>query len=139
MPTKIWLLNKHTMIHVMNFESTIMKSMIRTLTLATLVTLTPLAWSGEGSSCHFHGNKPAAESTIEQCANARRDLYLKNGTISETWRGISVSAIEIIKGKESDEWRVRYDNPNEPEKSKNKLYMFFSLPGNFIAANYSGK
>lgn len=116
-----------------------MKNITRSLSLAVLVSLSSLAWSGEGSSCHFHGSKPAAQSTIEQCANARRDLYLKNGTISQTWEGVPVSVVEVVKGKKSDEWRVRFDNPNETNTSKNKLYMFFSLPGNFIAANYSGK
>lgn len=116
-----------------------MKNIFRSLSLVTLITLSPTAWSGEGSSCHFHGSKPAAESTIEQCANARRDLYLENGTISQSWHGIPVSAIEVIEGEKSEEWRVRFDNPNATDKSKNKLYMFFTLPGNFIAANYSGK
>ena len=32
-----------------------------------------------------------------------------------------------------------YSDPATSDKGKANLYMFFSIPGNFIAANFSGK
>ena len=69
----------------------------------------------------------------------RKNLYLKNGTLDTSWSNIEPSVIEIVDGAKGKEWRLRFDNPNAPDSSKRSLYMFFSLPGNFIAANYSGK
>ena len=105
----------------------------------TLMIISPLAMAGKGSSCHFHGSKKAEKSTIEQCGIERKNLYLKNGTLDTSWSNIEPSVIEIVDGAKGKEWRLRFDNPNAPDSSKRSLYMFFSLPGNFIAANYSGK
>jgi hypothetical protein len=41
------------------------------------------------------------------------------------------------KGKE--EWQVVFNNPSASDDAKKKLFMFFSLNGNFVAANHSGK
>ena len=107
--------------------------------MLTLIMISPLAMAGEGSSCHFHGSKQAEKATVEQCGVERRNLYLKNGTLDMSWSNIKPSVIEIIDGAKGKEWRLRFDNPTAPDSSKRSLYMFFSLPGNFIAANYSGK
>ena len=105
----------------------------------TLMMISPLAMAGEGSRCHFHGSTQAEKSTIEQCGLERKNLYLKNGTLDTSWSNIEPSVIEIVDGAKAKEWRLQFDNPNALDSSKRSLYMFFSLPGNFIAANYSEK
>lgn len=109
--------------------------------MVVVATLTFSTWTfaGVGSSCHFHGSQQAPQSTIEQCANQRRDLYIKNGTIDGSWKGIAPRVVEVVNGEKGQEWRVRFDNPNASDKSRTKLFMFFTLRGNFVAANYSGK
>jgi len=116
-----------------------MNKLIHLMMAMTALTASTWTFAGAGSSCHFHGSKQAEQSIIEQCANQRRDLYLKNGTIEGSWKGISPGVVEVVNGEKGQEWRVRFDNPNVTDKSKNKLFMFFTLPGNFVAANYSGK
>lgn len=116
-----------------------MKNLIAGLTLLTLSTSSSLSFAGEGSSCHFHGKRLAQESTVEQCANQRRDIYLRNGTLDASWSEVTPASIEVVDGKKGKEWKVRFDNPNAKDSAKSKLYMFFSAPGNFIAANYTGK
>jgi hypothetical protein len=34
---------------------------------------------------------------------------------------------------------VTFKDANAKDKSKETLYMFFTLPGNFIAANFTGQ
>ena len=46
---------------------------------------------------------------------------------------------ELVDGKKGKEWRVSFRNPAAADKSKETLYMFFTPPGNFIAANFSGQ
>lgn len=113
-----------------------------------VIILAGLVWSlfsvtvslaGEGSTCHFHGNKAAEETTVIVCAKDRRDLYLDQGTIEESWNNIEPTSLAVIDGKEGQEWRVLFKNESASEPSKQTLYMFFTLAGNFIAANYSGK
>ena len=116
-----------------------MKKIINMSFAALALTFASWSFAGEGSSCHFHGSKKAKESTIEQCANQRRDLYLKNGTIDASWSDVKPSVIELVDGAKRKEWRVRFDNPQASDSTKDQLFMFFTLPGNFIAANYSGK
>jgi hypothetical protein len=45
----------------------------------------------------------------------------------------------MVDGKKGKEWVVTFVNPAVADKTKEKLYMFFTAPGNFIAANFSGK
>ena len=116
-----------------------MNKLIKLMMAVAALTLSSWAFAGAGSSCHFHGLKQAEQSAIEQCANQRRDLYLKNGTIEASWKGIKPSIVEVVNGEKGQEWRIRFDNSNASDKTKNELFMFFTLPGNFVAANYSGK
>jgi hypothetical protein len=41
------------------------------------------------------------------------------------------------KGKQ--EWQVVFSNPTASDETKKKLFMFFTLNGNFVAANHTGK
>jgi hypothetical protein len=97
------------------------------------------AWADPGASCHFHGAKAAAEATILGCAAQRKEKLISQGKIDDSWKSISHETITQVEGKKAKEWRVTYKNPAAQDKSKETLYMFFSLPGNFIAANFTGK
>jgi hypothetical protein len=97
------------------------------------------AWADKGNSCHFHGSKAAPEATVIGCADARRDALVKSSKLHASWSGIKHEKIEQIDGKKGKEWILSYKNSASPEKDKQALYMFFTPPGNFIAANHSGK
>lgn len=97
------------------------------------------ATAGEGSSCHFHGNKPATEAAVNQCATQRRDSLVKTGKLDPSWQTVKAAKPEQVAGQKAKEWKVVFQNPAATDASKQTLYMFFSLPGNFIAANYTGQ
>lgn len=105
---------------------------------ATLAAPLP-ASAGEGSSCHFHGNEPASETAVNQCATQRRDSLVKTGKLDPSWQAIKAAKPEQVDGPKAKEWKVVFQNPAVTDASKKTLYMFFSLPGNFIAANYTGQ
>jgi len=96
-------------------------------------------YADPGSSCHFHGTKVASESTVIQCANSRKDTLVKSGKLDKTWGTIKHDTIALVDGKKGKEWKVIFKNPVETDAEKNTLYMFFTSPGNFIAANFTGK
>ncbi len=114
------------------------KSIFAALTLTTAL-WTPAALASEGGSCHFHGNKPAAEATVSSCATQRKEALVKGGKIDATWSAVKLDKIELVEGKKGKEWKVTFKDTAAKDKSKETLYMFFTPPGNFIASNFTGQ
>ncbi len=116
-----------------------MKSLIVISTLVSTFVFASSAQAGEGGSCHFHGNKPAPEATVKDCAEQRRAALVKNGKLDASWGSAKQEAIELVDGKKGKEWKVRFTNPAATDKSKQTLFVFFAHNGNFIAANFTGQ
>lgn len=114
------------------------KSIFATLALAAAF-WAPATFASEGGSCHFHGNKPAAEATVNGCAAQRKDALVKRGKLDTTWTAVKSEKIEAVDGKKSKEWKVTFKNSAVKDPTKDTLYMFFTLPGNFIASNFTGQ
>lgn len=119
---------------------------MKKLFLATIFSLFPFlalapfkAHAGPGESCHFHGSKSAGESTILKCAYQRKEKLVSSGKLDKTWDSIKHESITYVDGKKGKEWKVSFVNPEASDKTKNNLFMFFTPPGNFIAANYNGQ
>jgi len=116
-----------------------MKILIRTA-IFSLFTLAPIsAYAEPGDGCHFHGKKPVAEETVLKCATQRKDYLVKDGKLDKNWVTVTHTSIAYVAGKKGQEWKVSFTNPAATDQAKNTLYMFFTPPGNFIAANYTGK
>ena len=113
------------------------------ITLAALTLCTalwaPTTWADPGGSCHFHGKKPAAEATVSGCALQRKDALVKSGKLDASWSAVKPEKIEIVEGKKGKEWKATFKDPAAKDKTKETLYMFFTQPGNFIAANFTGQ
>lgn len=99
----------------------------------------PAARADAGGSCHFHGSKPAAESTVLGCAGQRKETLVKAGKLDAGWQVVKHDSIALVDGKKGKEWKVSFENPAAQDKGKETLYMFFTPVGNFIAANFSGQ
>ncbi len=97
------------------------------------------AMASEGGSCHFHGSKPAAEATVLGCAQQRKEALVKAGKIDASWQAIKHDKVEAVDGKKGKEWKVTFKDPAAKDKAKETLYIFFTAPGNFIAANFTGQ
>jgi Family of unknown function (DUF6488) len=52
---------------------------------------------------------------------------------------VKLDKAETVEGKKMKEWKFTFKNPAEKDTSKQSLYMFYTLTGNFIAANFTGK
>jgi hypothetical protein len=116
--------------------------MKRILSIASLVAafaVAPAAFADEGSGCHFHGKKPAAEATVIGCAAQRKDALIARGKLDKSWQAIKHDKAEMAEGAKGKEWKVTFKDVATKDKVKETLYMFFTLPGNFIAANFTGK
>lgn len=116
-----------------------MKHLFNILSIAAALSFTPSAFADAGGSCHFHGSKPAAESTIVSCANQRKDALVKSGKIGDSWKTIKHDQLALVDGQKGKEWKISFKDAAAQDKTKENLYMFFTQAGNFIAANHSGK
>jgi hypothetical protein len=117
-----------------------MKSTFIATTFALTLFASTGAYAGADSSCHFHGSKPAAESTVVQCATEYKDKLVEAGKLDKSWQAVSkIDKVEQVAGKRSKEWKLSFKNPAAADKTKETLYLFYTLPGNFIAANHTGQ
>lgn len=106
----------------------------------TSLFLSAVAFGDQGSSCHFHGKKAAAEATVLECAAKRKESLIEKGKIEVSWKAVSHEKIEQIEMKNGKkEWKVTFKDPAAKDKTKETLFMFFALNGNFLASNFTGK
>lgn len=115
-----------------------MKTLIAFATLTIPLLIAPVR-ADEGGSCHFHGSKPAALETVAGCAEQRKAQLIKQGKLDASWVGVKPGTPEQVDGKKGKEWKLSFHNPGAADKNKQTLYMFYTLPGNFIAANFTGQ
>lgn len=116
-----------------------MKHLVSLCALTVSLFAAPAALADVGGSCHFHGNKPATEAVVTGCGNQRKAALVKAGKLDASWQAVKLDKAELVDGKKGKEWKLSFKNPAATDASKQTLYLFFSQPGNFIAANHSGK
>ncbi len=106
---------------------------------AAALSLGAPAFADKGSSCHFHGSTPAKEETVLTCAAQRKDALVASGKLDASWKAVKHEKVEQVDGKKGKEWKVTFKNPAATDKVKQALYVFLSVPGNVLAANFTGK
>lgn len=116
-----------------------MKNFFHITTLAAMLVFAPAAFADIGGNCHFHGKTPVKESILTACASDKKAALVKAGKIDMSWKEVQLDKAETVEGKSMKEWKLTFKNPAEKDASKQTLYMFYTLPGNFIAANFTGK
>lgn len=117
-----------------------MKSILIASTFTAALLVSPGAQAGADAKCHFHGSKPAPEATVIECATQYKNKLVEGGKLEKSWQAVSkVDKLEQIDGKRSKEWKLSFKNPAAADKTKETLYLYYTLPGNFIAANHTGQ
>lgn len=116
-----------------------MKHALSIAALAATLTFAPQAMAAAGGSCHFHGSKPAKETTVVGCASKKKDALIKGGKLDANWQAVPLEKAELVEGKTTKEWKLSFKNTAASDKGKDTLYLFYTLQGNFIAANFTGK
>ena len=99
--------------------------------------ITSMAGSG-----HDHGHSHA--SVVNQAAatvNATKILteLVKKETLEKSWASIIASSVEKKQFKGNSEWVVVFVNEKITDLAKQKLYIFLTLGGEYIAANHTGE
>jgi len=116
-----------------------MKHFITLIAMTVALAAPGYAVAGGDGDCHFHGYTPAAETTVKQCATKLKNNLVNSGKIDKSWQAVVQDKMEIVENKKGKEWKITFKNSAAKDKTKETLYLFYSLTGNFIAANFTGE
>jgi len=107
---------------------------IQSFILISVLTL----FSGAAAAGTDHSHDPVTQQQAEQVATQIVSTMVKQGVIEESWDGtaVQVSEQKVFSGR--TEWVVSYRNDAVSDPSKRTLYIFLTLTGDYIAANYTG-
>ncbi len=116
-----------------------MKTLATTLFLTSLLFGVP-AFAGSGHDHgHSHAQTPVNQATAEKNADKVRASLVKREKIDKTWSMIKADSIKKNERGGHPEWVVIYLNDKITDTEKKKLYVFLTIGGEYIAANYTGK
>lgn len=110
-----------------------LKTLLLALTFG-LFSMTAIAGGGHG-----HSHEPVSQSAANSTATKIVAGFIKQKTLDKIWAGTTVSSSEkkIFNGRQ--EWVVSFVNKKVTDTKKRTLYVFLTLSGDYIAANYTGK
>ena len=117
-----------------------MKTFTTPLLLSSLLFGTPVM-AGPGHE-HGHGqghaHGPVSSDEAINRASKKVEQLVSRGKIDTSWSGLEAASIEQKTYAKGPEWVITFKNDKISDVSKQTLYLFFSLDGHYIAANYTG-
>jgi len=105
-----------------------------------LTSHTAMAGSGhDHGHGHGHSRAPIDQDTAVLKATKIVTNLVERNTIEKSWKTIKLNLIEkkVFNGK--TEWVATFVNNKVSDVKKQKLYVFLTLGGDYIAANYTGE
>lgn len=116
-----------------------MRKTIIAVTLCTLTLATVPVWAGPGAPGHSHSHGPiTAEAAQEKATQQVAELVTK-GKLEASWNSIKPTKAYEKKFEKGMEWVVEFVNSAVADKAKQTLYVFYTLDGHYLAANFTGK
>lgn len=116
---------------------------IKALTLSLILGFFTSGALAGGSHDHGHGhshsNTPVNQETAKTNATKIVAALAMRKKVDASWSSSTVSSVEKKVFKGNPEWVIVFDNDKVADPTKKKLYVFLTLGGDYIAANYSGK
>lgn len=92
---------------------------------------------GHSNHGHSHGEMSAEKAKMK--ATRTKQNLVGRGVIDQSWLSVKAAKAEKKSFSKGEEWVVSFKNDEITDKSKQVLYIFYSLNGHYIAANYTGK
>ncbi len=106
--------------------------------------LSPAVFAGAGHDHghdhgHGHAHAPVTQQQAEVNASRIVSTLVNRGVIDETWADKPVKEAQQKNFGGQMEWVISYANEAVSDPEKRTLYIFLTLAGEYIAANYTGK
>ena len=87
---------------------------------------------------HGHAQAPVNQEVAKKNADKVIASLAERSKIDKSWSSIKASSVEQKTNQDQLEWVTIYDNKNIADTSKQKLYVFLTPAGEYIAVNYTG-
>ncbi len=117
-----------------------MKTLIAAFVLSALFFSTSIFAGANHSHGHSHSHEPTPvkQGAAEKHADDVIDSLIERDKIEKSWGSIKASSVEKQKFDGRTEWVVVYVNEKISNTDKQKLYVFLTLSGEYIAVNHTG-
>ncbi len=115
-----------------------MKILATTLLFTSLLFSLPVLAETDHDHGHSHSQIPVDKATAEINAKAAIIALVTENTIDKSWASASATSVEKKKFAGAFEWVAVFINDKITDTKKQKLYVFLTLEGHYIAANYTG-
>lgn len=119
-----------------------MKKLIKTMIMIIALTTTTV-FAGAGHSHDADGGHsyqaPVNKTVAKEKALNVVNSFVKKNVIDKSWSSSNIDTAEKKVSHGNEEWVVIFINNKIDDKKKQKLYVFLTLSGRYIAANYTGK
>ena len=107
----------------------------RKILLFLVLTTLPLVAFSHGNG---HSHEPLTREQARSKAAEKLTELANTGKIAASWAGIKAISIEQKAPDFTMEWVVLFKNGKISDKTKQTLYLFFSLDGDFIISSNDG-
>lgn len=88
---------------------------------------------------HNHDHGPVSKGVASSKAVKKVEQLVNKGKIDASWSGVQPASVEQKTYANGPEWVITFKNNKVNDSSKQTLYLFYSLDGHYIAANYTGQ
>ncbi len=95
------------------------------------------AFAGAGHD-HGHSHGPVKSDVVAQKAKNKIATLVKAKKLSASWAQLEPTTINQKTYSKRPEWVITFNNPKIEDTKKQTLFIFYSLDGHYIAANYTG-
>ena len=104
---------------------------------ACLVIAQPVA-AGPGHAGHSHSHEVDAAGAQEAARNIV-DKLIQKKKLDASWNKGEFSGANKKVFGDKTEWVVTFNNSSAKDPSKKTLYIFLTLEGKYLAANFTGQ
>jgi len=88
---------------------------------------------------HSHSYTPVNQDKAQANATEIVAALVKRSKLDKSWSSVNAASVKKITVQGNPEWVVVFVDKNITDVKKQKLYVFLTLGGDYIAANFTGK
>lgn len=112
-------------------------SLFVALALSALSPMTQASLGLPAGHNHTVQNPIVRDEALDIAARILEKLVEKN-FVATSWLSVKPAAADKNKTATGEEWKIRFNNPKEIDPAKRSVYIFLTVTGEYIAANFTG-
>ncbi|HQS59809.1 MAG: hypothetical protein B7Y56_15475 [Gallionellales bacterium 35-53-114] len=117
-----------------------MRNISTALLVSSLLIASPvMAGAGHDHTGGGHSHGPVSSEVVVKKASAKVKALVDSGKLDKSWFDVKAEGAAQKVSANVSEWVVTFKNEKENDVAKQKLYLFFTLDGMYIATNFTGK